>query len=90
MLIELGISLGRRFECTHKIADLEEVIRLAEEAKKLAGIGHKDYATILSELARWFCRSSKVNQSRADLQHAIEIADEALLLTPNDRGLLNN
>ncbi|KAF4447587.1 hypothetical protein F53441_8882 [Fusarium austroafricanum] len=93
-LNNLGNQLGRRYERTGDMRDLEEAIKAARQAIKITPNDHPDLASHLNNLRNQFGRQYERTGEMADLEEAIETARQAINSTPNDHpdraGMLDN
>ncbi|KAK3353715.1 CHAT domain-containing protein [Lasiosphaeria hispida] len=89
MVYDLGVCLGRHFEIAGTVGGYEKDESF-ERAERLAGPSREERATILHQIAQGLYRRYEARHDLADRDRAIVVAEEALLLTPNDPGVLNN
>jgi tetratricopeptide (TPR) repeat protein len=94
MLNNLGNHLGRRYERTGAMDDLEEAIRVARQAISVTPDDHPDLATWLHNLGTQLDSRYKRTGAMDDLEEAIRVASQAISVTPDDHpdlaGRLNN
>ena len=81
MLDGLGNQLGRRYERTGKMEDLEDAINRVREAVAATSNNHPDRAGRLNNLGNKL--ESRTGKTE-DLEEAIQRAREAVAATPED------
>jgi tetratricopeptide (TPR) repeat protein len=93
-LHNLGTQLGNRYSRTGAITDLEEAIRVIQEAVKATPEDHPDWAGYLHNLGIQLRNRYLRTGAITDLEEAIRVAQEAVKATPEDHpdraGYLNN
>ncbi|KAF2465628.1 uncharacterized protein BDR25DRAFT_239619, partial [Lindgomyces ingoldianus] len=93
-LNNLGNKLGRRYERTGKMEDLEKAIRVARQAVEVTPDDHPDLAGRLNNLGNKLKSRYKRTGKMEDLEEAIRVARQAVEVTPDDHphlaACLNN
>lgn len=84
-LIQLGASLGERYDATGHPADLAEVIRVHQDALRLVGDDYTHPArwTIITHLSQAFAERAVLSDNLADLDEAVTLANSTLDHVPD-------
>jgi hypothetical protein len=93
-LNNLGNWLGRRFERTGSMDDLNRAVDVADMAVNATPQDHPDRAGRLNNLGSWLGMRFERSGSMDDLHRAVDVSDMAINATPQDHpdraGILNN
>ncbi|KAG2070866.1 hypothetical protein BDR04DRAFT_1155112 [Suillus decipiens] len=93
-LYNLATSLQNRFKQRGVISDLDEAIKLRQDALVLRPPGHSDRSTSLNTLANSLADRFEQRGIMSDLDEAIELHRDALLLRPptrfKQRGIISD
>ena len=84
ILSNFGAMLGRRFERTGSMDDLNRAVDIADMAVNITPQDHPDQAGYLNNLGNWLGRRFKRTGSMGDLNRAVDVADMAVNATPQD------
>src|SRR2546430_3240235 len=74
-LNNLGNKLGRRYECMGRMEDLEEAVRVTEQAVKVTPEDHPDLAARLNNLGNKLGRRDERMGRMEDLEEAIRVTE---------------
>ncbi|KAL8367940.1 hypothetical protein RB599_003723 [Gaeumannomyces hyphopodioides] len=80
----LGSLLGRRFDRTGSMDDLNRAVEVTDMAVDATPQDHPDRAAILNNLGGWLGRRFDRTGSMDDLNRAVEVTDMAVDATPQD------
>jgi Tetratricopeptide repeat len=88
-LINLGACLGRRFEQTGAMDDLNHALEATDEAVKATPLDHLGRAGCLNNLGNLLGRRFERTGATDDPNHAVEATDKAVKAAPSDDQSIN-
>jgi len=81
-LSNISAMLGRRFERTESMGDLNSAVNVADMAVNATPQDHPDRAAILNNFGIWLGARFEWTRSMDDLNRAVDVADMAVNATP--------